>query len=183
MGIVVSMIHAAIKFYTPCGIGIVFSTYDPNKVDKGQKKVKEIAPEVTKGISRTIMVGGKPFNKEHKLNEYKHIELVKQKKRGLAQEQNEATCKEVDELTKAGILREVMYQTWAYIDDMVIKSVSEEDMLMDIQETFERLRSINMKLNLKKCSFSVEEGLFLGHLITKQGIKANPSKVKTITDL
>ncbi|GKA42158.1 hypothetical protein Tco_0734818 [Tanacetum coccineum] len=40
-----------------------------------------------------------------------------------------------------------------------------------------------MKLNPKKCSFGVEEGPFLGHVITKQGIKANPSKVKAVTDL
>ncbi|GJZ89446.1 reverse transcriptase domain-containing protein [Tanacetum coccineum] len=40
-----------------------------------------------------------------------------------------------------------------------------------------------MKLNPKKCSFVVEEGPFLGHLITKQGIKSNPSKVKVVTDL
>ncbi|GJZ44975.1 reverse transcriptase domain-containing protein [Tanacetum coccineum] len=46
-----------------------------------------------------------------------------------------------------------------------------------------RLRSINMKLNPKKCSFDVEDGPFLGHLITKHGIKANPSKVKAVTDL
>ena len=71
----------------------------------------------------------------------------------------------------------------AYVDDMVIKSRTEEDMLSDIQETFDQLRAINMKLNPKKCSFGVEEGQFLGHLITKQGIKANPSKVKAITDL
>ncbi|GJU87334.1 ribonuclease H-like domain-containing protein [Tanacetum coccineum] len=70
----------------------------------------------------------------------------------------------------------------AYVDDMVIKSTSEEGMLSDIQETFERFQSINMKLNLKKCSFGVEEGLFLGYLITKQGIKAKPyEKSKAIT--
>ncbi|GKE36617.1 reverse transcriptase domain-containing protein [Tanacetum coccineum] len=40
-----------------------------------------------------------------------------------------------------------------------------------------------MKLNPKKCSFGVEEGPFLGHLITKQGIKANPSKIKAVTNL
>ncbi|GJW55935.1 reverse transcriptase domain-containing protein [Tanacetum coccineum] len=56
-------------------------------------------------------------------------------------------------------------------------------MLSDIQETFERFRSINIKLNLKKCSFGVEEGPFLGHLITKQGIKANPTKIKAVTEL
>ncbi|GKB59448.1 hypothetical protein Tco_0915634 [Tanacetum coccineum] len=71
----------------------------------------------------------------------------------------------------------------AYVDDMVIKSTFEKEILKDIQETFERFRSINMKLNPKKCPFGVEEGSFLGHLITKQGIKANPSKVKAVTDL
>ncbi|GKB29554.1 reverse transcriptase domain-containing protein [Tanacetum coccineum] len=40
-----------------------------------------------------------------------------------------------------------------------------------------------MKINPKKCSFGVEEGPLLGHLITKQGIRANPSKVKAITDI
>ncbi|GJU91564.1 reverse transcriptase domain-containing protein [Tanacetum coccineum] len=71
----------------------------------------------------------------------------------------------------------------AYIDDMVIKSTAKEDMLQDIQETFNRFRSVNMKLNPKKCSFGVKEGPFLGHLITKQGIRANLSKVKAVTDL
>ncbi|GJV27894.1 reverse transcriptase domain-containing protein [Tanacetum coccineum] len=71
----------------------------------------------------------------------------------------------------------------AYVDDMVIKSNFEEGMLSDIQETFERFRSINMKLNPKKCSFGVEEGPFLGHLITKQGIKANLTKIKAVTEL
>nr|GFC49289.1 reverse transcriptase domain-containing protein [Tanacetum cinerariifolium] len=53
----------------------------------------------------------------------------------------------------------------------------------DIQETFDRFRSVNMKLNLKKYSFDVEEGPFLGHFITKQGIRANPSKVKAVIEL
>ncbi|GJW51400.1 reverse transcriptase domain-containing protein [Tanacetum coccineum] len=56
-------------------------------------------------------------------------------------------------------------------------------MLVDIQETFDRLRAINMKLNPRKCSFGVKEGLFLGHLITKKGIKSNPSRVKAISNL
>ncbi|GJZ52593.1 reverse transcriptase domain-containing protein [Tanacetum coccineum] len=71
----------------------------------------------------------------------------------------------------------------AYVDDMVIKRTFEEGMLSDIQETFERFRSINTKLNPKNCSFGVEEGPFLGHLITKQGIKANPLKIKAVTEL
>ncbi|GKC69824.1 reverse transcriptase domain-containing protein [Tanacetum coccineum] len=69
------------------------------------------------------------------------------------------------------------------VDEMVIKSNSKEEMLADIRETLKRLRVINLKLNLKKCSFGVEEGRFSGHLITKQGIKEDPSKVKAISDL
>ncbi|GJR93356.1 reverse transcriptase domain-containing protein [Tanacetum coccineum] len=56
--------------------------------------------------------------------------------------------------------------------DMVIKSDSEEEMLVDIKETLERLRTINLKLNPKKCSFGVEDVIYSGHLITKQGIRA-----------
>nr|GFB88670.1 reverse transcriptase domain-containing protein [Tanacetum cinerariifolium] len=49
--------------------------------------------------------------------------------------------------------------------------------------TYQRFRSININLNPKKCLFVVEEDSFLGHLITKHGIKANPSKVKAVIDL
>ncbi|GKE76513.1 hypothetical protein Tco_1542633, partial [Tanacetum coccineum] len=42
------------------------------------------------GNPKTIMVGGEPFNTEHRLNEFKHIELVKKKKRILTAERNEA---------------------------------------------------------------------------------------------
>ncbi|GJZ47999.1 reverse transcriptase domain-containing protein [Tanacetum coccineum] len=63
-------------------------------------------------IPRIIIVGGKPFNTEHKLNEYKHIKPVKQKKHGLGPDRSAAACKEVEELTRARILRKVKNQTW-----------------------------------------------------------------------
>jgi len=71
----------------------------------------------------------------------------------------------------------------AYVDDIVIKSNSEEKMLADVQETFDTLRSINMKLNPSKCSFGMEEGKFLGHIVTPRGIKANPKKVQAVMDM
>ncbi|GKD92304.1 hypothetical protein Tco_1372141 [Tanacetum coccineum] len=58
------------------------------------------------------MVGGKPFNTKHKLNEYKRIKLVKQKKPGLGPNHNAMACKEVEELMKAEILQKVKNQTW-----------------------------------------------------------------------
>ncbi|GKF63112.1 reverse transcriptase domain-containing protein [Tanacetum coccineum] len=71
----------------------------------------------------------------------------------------------------------------AYVDDMVIKSKSEKEMLADIAETFDNLRRINMKLNRKKCSFGVEEGKFLGYMVTSEGIRVNPAKTKDIVEI
>ncbi|GKA10455.1 reverse transcriptase domain-containing protein [Tanacetum coccineum] len=62
----------------------------------------------------------------------------------------------------------------AFVDDMVIKSRDEKMLLADIVETFDNLKIINMKLNLKKCSFGLEEGKFLGYMVTSEGIRANP---------
>ncbi|GKF50411.1 reverse transcriptase domain-containing protein [Tanacetum coccineum] len=43
-----------------------------------------------------------------------------------------------------------------YVDDLVIKSRMEDEIVRDIEETFKTLREINMKLNPKKCTFGVE---------------------------
>ncbi|XP_021974450.1 protein NYNRIN-like [Helianthus annuus] len=68
-----------------------------------------------------------------------------------------------------------------YVDDLVIKSREEKQMLVDIEETFQTLREYNIKLNPKKCSFGVEEGKFFGVVVTRDGFKANPEKVAAIT--
>ncbi|GJR50998.1 reverse transcriptase domain-containing protein [Tanacetum coccineum] len=60
------------------------------------------------------------------------------------------------------------------VDDLVIKSHTEQEILKDIEETFQTLRKINMKLNPKKCTFGAEEGMFLGHIVNVKGIKACP---------
>ncbi|GJU18188.1 reverse transcriptase domain-containing protein [Tanacetum coccineum] len=70
-----------------------------------------------------------------------------------------------------------------YVDDMVVKSKSEKEMLADIAEIFDNLRRINMKLNLKKCLFGVEEGKFLGYMVTSEGIRANLAKTKDIAEM
>ncbi|KAK9079767.1 hypothetical protein SSX86_001440 [Deinandra increscens subsp. villosa] len=71
----------------------------------------------------------------------------------------------------------------AYVDDLVIKSQTEEGMIADIEETFGRLRAVNMKLNPAKCSFGMKEGKFLGHIITEKNIMANPEKIRAITQM
>ncbi|GJX38983.1 reverse transcriptase domain-containing protein [Tanacetum coccineum] len=45
----------------------------------------------------------------------------------------------------------------AYMDDLVIKICTEQEVIRDVEETFKTLRKINMKLNLKKCTFGMKE--------------------------
>ncbi|GJX95497.1 reverse transcriptase domain-containing protein [Tanacetum coccineum] len=70
-----------------------------------------------------------------------------------------------------------------YVDDLVIKSHTEAEMLRDIDETFRTLRKINMKLNPKKCTFGAVEGMFLGYMISLEGIKPCPEKTEAVLQL
>nr|GEZ59954.1 reverse transcriptase domain-containing protein [Tanacetum cinerariifolium] len=70
-----------------------------------------------------------------------------------------------------------------YVDDLVIKSHTETEMVRDIAKTFQTLRKINMKLNPKKCSFGLAEGVFLGYVITPEGIKPCPDKTTAVLHL
>nr|GEU98999.1 reverse transcriptase domain-containing protein [Tanacetum cinerariifolium] len=49
-----------------------------------------------------------------------------------------------------------------HVDDLVVKSHTEAKMVRDFEETLRTLRKVNMKLNPKKCSFGLAEGVFLG---------------------
>ncbi|XP_022003140.1 uncharacterized protein LOC110900563 [Helianthus annuus] len=52
-----------------------------------------------------------------------------------------------------------------------------------LPERTKRLRSINLKLNPKKCSFGLEEGKFYGVWITQSGIQAHPDKVQAVVSM
>ncbi|GJY27943.1 reverse transcriptase domain-containing protein [Tanacetum coccineum] len=70
-----------------------------------------------------------------------------------------------------------------YVDDLVIKSLTEDEIVRDIEETFKTLREINMKLNPKKCTFGAEEGMFLGYKVNTKGLKVCPDKVDAVLSL
>ena len=53
-----------------------------------------------------------------------------------------------------------------YVDDMLVKSLYEDDHLDDLWKTFDTLRSYNMKLNPNKCAFGVTAGKFLGFMVS-----------------
>ena len=70
-----------------------------------------------------------------------------------------------------------------YVDDMLVKSLHEENHLNELRETFNTLWSYNMKLNPNKCMFSVMAGKFLGFMVSQRGIEVNPERIWAIVEL
>ena len=50
----------------------------------------------------------------------------------------------------------------------------------NLKETFDTLRSYNMKFNPSKCAFGVTVGKFLGFMVSQRGIEVNPNKIRAI---
>ena len=70
-----------------------------------------------------------------------------------------------------------------YVDDMLVKSLCEDDHLDDLRETFDTLRSYNMKPNPNKCAFGVTVVKFLGFMVSQRGIEVNLEKIQAIMEL
>ncbi|GKD29399.1 hypothetical protein Tco_1240177 [Tanacetum coccineum] len=67
-----------------------------------------------------------------------------------------------------------------YLEEILVKSKNEQSLVQDVEETLRKLKRVNIKIDPSTSSFKVEEGRFLGHVVTKEGVRANPEKVQTI---
>ncbi|RDX81360.1 Retrovirus-related Pol polyprotein from transposon 17.6, partial [Mucuna pruriens] len=70
-----------------------------------------------------------------------------------------------------------------YVDDMVAKSKGGESHCEALGRVFEVLRRHQLRLNPEKCSFGVQAGRFLGFMLTKRGIEANPDKCRVVISM
>ena len=69
-----------------------------------------------------------------------------------------------------------------YIDDMLVKTKECLDHMKQLQETFDLLRTNDMKLNPRKCAFRVSLGKFLGFMVTQRGIEVNLIQLRAIME-
>nr|GEW17542.1 reverse transcriptase domain-containing protein [Tanacetum cinerariifolium] len=107
---------------------------------------------------------------EHRLNIQEGYSPVRQKKRGQASERAKAIQAEVQKLVEAGIMRkrlvdkafdsQISRNIKVYVKDLVVKSHTEAEMLREIVE-----------------------GVFLGYMVTPEGIKLCPDKTTAVLQL
>ncbi|CAN6586637.1 unnamed protein product [Malus baccata var. baccata] len=69
-----------------------------------------------------------------------------------------------------------------YIDDIVVKSKTEEQHLIDLTQALTRMRVHKLKMNPKKCAFGVRAGNFLGFLVHQRGVELDKNKARAIME-
>lgn len=67
-----------------------------------------------------------------------------------------------------------------YLDDILIFSSTKEEHMERIRKVLQRIRESGLRINPEKCEFMKTEVKFLGHILDKNGIAADPEKVKAI---
>lgn len=69
-----------------------------------------------------------------------------------------------------------------YMDDIIIFSTSLQEHIANLKLVFKKLRDAKLRIQLDKSEFLRQNVEFLGHIITPDGIKPNPRKIKAIQE-
>ena len=67
-----------------------------------------------------------------------------------------------------------------YLDQLTVFSKSDAEHLLHLKQMFEKCQKFGLSLNPKKFHFSMQEGKLLDHIVSKNGIKIDPNRVKAI---
>ena len=67
-----------------------------------------------------------------------------------------------------------------YLGDFIILSSTPEEHLEHLRLVFERFRSHNLYIYPDKCDFFRMKVLFFGHIVSKDGLEVDPSKIEAV---
>ncbi|GKA77013.1 hypothetical protein Tco_0783474 [Tanacetum coccineum] len=117
------------------------------------------------------------FIMEHQLKAYPLAETITHRKRPLTPDRRQVFKERVFNWLKEGIIRRVQYLRW------VTNVVPIKQRSGAWQERVNKLKRVNVKIDPSKYAFRMEEGKFLGYIVTNEGIRADPNKVQEIISL
>ena len=69
------------------------------------------------------------------------------------------------------------------MDDIIIFGESSEEHDVRVRAVFRRLEDSGVTLNFEKCEFAKSSITYLGHVVSADGIRADPSKVRAIKQM
>jgi len=71
---------------------------------------------------------------------------------------------------------------FVFYDDVLIFTPTFEEHSEVLRELFKRLENANVKLNRSKCDLLLQSVHYLGFIVSSEGIKPDPEKIKSITE-
>ena len=69
------------------------------------------------------------------------------------------------------------------VDDILVWGESEEQHDARLTQVLEKARARNLKLNETKCHIKRQEVSYIGHILTKEGLKPDPKKTEAINNM
>jgi transposase InsO family protein len=69
-----------------------------------------------------------------------------------------------------------------YLDDLIIFSKTYEEHIERLEMIFQRLEKHNLKLSPKKCSFFQRRVKYVGHIVSENGVEADPEKIDKVVN-
>jgi hypothetical protein len=70
-----------------------------------------------------------------------------------------------------------------YLDDITVFSRSDKEHYCHLRKVFLKCRRFGLSLNPKKYLFAMKEGKLLGHIVSTEGVRIDPSRVEAIHTL
>ena len=68
-----------------------------------------------------------------------------------------------------------------FIDDILVYSKSREEHEQHLRLVLERLKEKQLYAKFKKCEFWLDKVVFLGHVVSKDGIMVDPAKIEAVS--
>ena len=69
-----------------------------------------------------------------------------------------------------------------FFDDILIYSKSWEEHVQHVGRVLQLLKKQQLYANYSKCFFRVKEVEYLGHIVSHEGVKVDPNKIKVMMD-
>ena len=90
-----------------------------------------------------------------------------------------ATFERLMEFVLAGLNWQICL---VYLDDIIIFSKDFDSHLSRLDQVLDRIGKAGLKIAPKKCQFFQEKVTFLGHVVSKDGISTDPSKIDAVKE-
>lgn len=75
-----------------------------------------------------------------------------------------------------------LLQVLVYLDDLIVFGRTLEEHEERLLKVLDRLREVGLKISLDKCQFCQTKVKYVGHIVSAEGIAADPAKIEAVTN-